>query len=59
MYASVKLRDYVEPKKEFGIVIIIDLNAWFSDNDKKRRNSKVSQDGENINYPDNDYVVRT
>ena len=59
MYASVKLHDYVEPQKEFGIVIIIDLNAWFSDNDTERRNSKVSQDGENIIYPDNDYVVRT
>ena len=40
-------------------MIIIELNAWFSDNDTERRNSKVSQDGKDINYPDNDYVVRT
>ena len=29
-------------------MIVIELNAWFSDNDTERRNSKVSQDGENI-----------
>ena len=39
-------------------MIIMELNAWFSDNDTERPNSKVSQDGENINYLDNDYVVR-